>query len=79
MKRLTLWLIRRFANNREFRIKVSKELHDNAQRYFGEQSGWGRYYEAIGEFLEANPHFTRKCDTVNGIEATLFDVQKRLK
>jgi len=57
MKRIILWLIRKYADDRNFRINICKELHHNAQNYYGEQTGPGRFYEACGEFFEAAPNF----------------------
>jgi len=79
MKRFTLWLIRQFSNNREFRIDVCKELHRNAQNYFGEQTGYGRYYEACGEFFEAAPGFTQQSICRGGVIEEFDNVCSRLK
>lgn len=79
MKKITLWLIRKLANNREFRINVCKELHKNAQNYFGEQTGYGRYYEACGEFFEAAPGFTQQSFCKGGVMAEFDKVCERLK
>ena len=69
MKRFTLWLIRQFADDRDFRINVCKELHDNAQNYFGDQTPYGRYYEACGEFFRAAPRFTKDPIAKGGVMA----------
>ncbi len=53
IKKITLWLIRQYAHDRNFRLGVCKELHYNAQNYFGDQSVPGRFQEACEEFFEA--------------------------
>ena len=82
MKKLILFLIRYFADDREFRINVCKELHYNAQNYFGEQTGYGRFYEACGEFFEAAPEYVNPnagFDVSGGIIAEYKEVRERLK
>ena len=79
MKKITLWLIKQFANDRKFRLNVCKELHRNAQNYFGEQTGYGRYYEACGEFFEAAPGFTQQSFCKGGVMAEFDKVNERLK
>ena len=66
MKRLVIWLIGRYADDRSFRINVCKELHKNAQSYFGEQTVPGRYYEACEEFFMASPLTKKAPDWYRG-------------
>lgn len=77
MKKIILWFIRRYADDRDFRISICKELHENAQNYYGEQTGYGRFYEACEEFFLAS-RFTKLIDNTSGISATFVDAHKKL-
>lgn len=78
MKRLILFLVRLYADDRNFRIAICKELHKNAQNYFGDQTVYGRYYEACGEFFEADPVMT-SMSTENGVVNEFRRTQEKLK
>lgn len=78
-KRVALWLIRKLADDRNFRISICKELHNNAQTYFGEQTPYGRYYEACEEFFEACPRFTKDPIARGGVIAAFDNIVARLK
>lgn len=81
MKKIILLFIRYFADDRDFRINVCKELHHNAQNYYGEQTGYGRFYEACGEFFEAAPDYVSRntgIDVRGGVMNAYEDAQDRL-
>ena len=67
MKRITLWLLRRMLNkycfeDRKFRIDVCREIHRYHNHQYNEQTGYGRYYDAIGDMIEAGNEDITTCE-----------------
>lgn len=57
MKKITLWLLKFYADDYRFRIKVSSVLEEGVRSEYHEQTEYGCLYEGIGEYLEGNEAF----------------------
>jgi len=82
MKRITLWLLRRFLNDRDFRIDVCREIHHYHNEQYNEQTSFGRYYDAIGDMIEAgNENITTNedFDVEGGIISQFNEVKEYIK
>lgn len=60
MKRLFIWLLKRYSNTEKERIEILKVLNDKVQNDYNEQSVYGNVYNYLTEFIMSND-FIVKC------------------
>ncbi len=59
MKRLFLFLLKRYTRTEKERMEVYEQLWDSVTSEYNEQSGFGNIYNMQVEFLMANPFISK--------------------
>lgn len=55
IEKLILYLVRKYCSyNPQFRIKIGGVLHNSVKEQYYEETGFGCFYCACGEFFKAN-------------------------
>ncbi len=60
MKRIFLWLLKKYANTEKGRIEIMHIMDDKVSDNYSEQTLYGNVYNYFIEFIMANP-FVVKC------------------
>ena len=60
MKRIFLWLLKKYANTEKGRIEIMHIMDDKVSDNYSEQTLYGNVYNYFIEFIIANP-FVVKC------------------
>ena len=60
MKRIFLWLLKKYANTEKGRIEIMHIIDDKVNDNYSQQTIYGNVYNYFIEFIMANP-FVVKC------------------
>lgn len=75
MKRIFLWLLKKYANTEKGRIEIMHIMDDKVSDNYSEQTLYGNVYNYFIEFIMANP-FVVKC-TLQKDKKKFANVKKR--
>ena len=81
-KNILLKLIFKYSKyDREFRIKVCRELIMARHQEIDEQTGFGRFYQVCGEMFESVPEYMlyEDCDVKGGVMDEFDETKQYLK